>query len=129
MKSRRVTLETLVLCIGLVIGAGSCVPVPVPTPDAASPQPSKTIFATPSAPIPAENVLEFEEGPCPFQVPSGASREVQCGFVTVPEDHDNPAGPTIRLAVVVVRNASSARPPEPVMLLAGGPGEKVVASA
>jgi pimeloyl-ACP methyl ester carboxylesterase len=74
-------------------------------------------------------MFEFEEGPCPFQVPSGASRELQCGFVTVPEDHGNPAGPRIRLAVVVIRNPSSTRPPDPVLLLAGGPGEKVVASA
>jgi pimeloyl-ACP methyl ester carboxylesterase len=47
----------------------------------------------------------------------------------VPEDHGNPGGPTIRLAVGMLKNQSSARQPDPVILLAGGPGEKALASA
>src|SRR5512135_2043300 len=73
------------------------------------------------------SVIKFEEGPCPFNV-SGISK-VQCGYVVVPEDHANPNGPTIRLAVGVLKNQSSARQPDPVIVLAGGPGEKALAAA
>ncbi len=140
MKSRTMIIEILVLCVGLVIGAGSCVPVPVPTPDVASPQPSKAIPTTlapptaamptsPPTPAAAEGVIQFEEGTCSFQVPSGASREVQCGFVAVPEDHEQPCRSHDPPGGGCHQKPSSTRPPDPVMLLAGGPGEKVVASA
>jgi pimeloyl-ACP methyl ester carboxylesterase len=72
-------------------------------------------------------VATFEESPCPFDIPEGAP--VECGFVVVPEDHDNPAGPTIRLAVATFRDQSDDHQPDPVLLLAGGPGERIVGRA
>lgn len=72
------------------------------------------------------DIPRFEPGDCPFQVPPGAP--VECGFVVVPADHNRPEGPTLRLAVVIVRDQSEAHQPDPVILLAGGPGEKVVAN-
>ena len=75
-----------------------------------SPVTTQPSDATPS-------VIKFEEGPCPFNV-SGISK-VQCGYVVVPEDHANPNGPTIRLAVGILKNQSSARQPDPVIVLAG----------
>ena len=69
----------------------------------------------------------FEQAPCPFDVPAGAP--VECGFVIVPEDHNDPAGPTIRLAVAVIKDQSDDHQPDPVILLSGGPGEKTVAAA
>jgi pimeloyl-ACP methyl ester carboxylesterase len=74
-----------------------------------------------------EFVPTFEEAPCPFDLPEGAP--VECGFVVVPEDHNDPAGPTIRLAIVIVKDQSDDHQPDPVILLSGGPGEKEVASA
>ena len=74
-----------------------------------------------------EFVPTFEEAPCPFDVPAGAP--VECGFVVVPEDHNDPAGPTIRLAVVVIKDQSENHQPDPVILLSGGPGEKTVNNA
>lgn len=91
----------------------------IPTPT--SPEPTAT-----SEPI-LEPVATFEDAPCPFEVPEGAP--VECGFVVVPEDHSAPDGPTIRLAVVVVKDQSDDHQPDPVILLAGGPGERVVANA
>lgn len=46
-----------------------------------------------------------------------------CGFVNVPEDHQNPEGRKISIYVVIVN--SLMRPPssDPVFFLAGGPGE------
>jgi len=74
-----------------------------------------------------EYVPTFEEGPCPFAVPEDAA--VECGFIVVPEDHSHPDGPTIRLAVAVVKDHSDEHQPDPVMLLSGGPGEKIMANA
>ncbi|GEM_PF-405858 len=71
-----------------------------------------------------EYVPTFEQASCPFDVPEGAP--VVCGFVVVPEDHNDPAGPTIRLAVVILKDQSEEHQPDPVILLSGGPGEKTV---
>jgi ABC-2 type transport system ATP-binding protein len=74
-----------------------------------------------------EPAVSFEEAPCPFDIPEGAM--IECGFVVVPEDHNNPAGPTIRIAVAVLKDQSDEHLPDPVMLLSGGPGEKTVHNA
>ena len=73
----------------------------------------------------------FEETACPFSIPTdvAAGEDVVCGHVIVPEDHGNAAGPHIRLAVVVVKDRSDGHQPDPVLLLSGGPGERVVANA
>ena len=93
----------------------------------AAPEPTPTAEPTPTEAPAAEPAATFEEGACPFDVPAGAP--VQCGFVVVPEDHGDPAGPTLRLAVVVIEDESDGHQPDPVILLSGGPGEKTVASA
>ena len=73
-----------------------------------------------------EYVPTFEKARCPFDVPEGTP--VECGFVVVPEDHNDPAGPTIRLAVAILKDQSYEHQPDPVILLSGGPGEKTVHS-
>ena len=79
----------------------------------------------------ASAVGTFKETSCFFDVPSNITEghDILCGYVTVPEDHAKPNGPTLRLAVAVVKDHSNAHRDDPVMLLAGGPGEKVVTSA
>jgi pimeloyl-ACP methyl ester carboxylesterase len=74
--------------------------------------------------IAMQRVPRFESTACPFDV-WGAYR-VECGFVVVPEDHDDPNGPTIRLATAIVRDQSSNHQPDPVVMLAGGPGGDAV---
>ena len=74
-------------------------------------------------------VPTFEAGVCPFEVPASAEDAVECGFVVVPEDHSDPSGPTIRLAIAVLRDQSDEHQPDPVILLSGGPGEKTVANS
>ena len=49
-------------------------------------------------------------------------------FVVVPEDHNDPSGPTIRIAVAILKDQSDEHQPDPVMLLHGGPGEKTMAN-
>jgi pimeloyl-ACP methyl ester carboxylesterase len=77
----------------------------------------------------ALSVIKFEEGECPFNVPDADTSRVQCGYVIVPENYNDPSGPTIRLAVGRLKNQSSARQPDPVIILAGGPGEKILTAA
>jgi pimeloyl-ACP methyl ester carboxylesterase len=53
---------------------------------------------------------------------------VECGYLTVPEDRSRPDGPTIRLHVAMFKSRSFSPKPDPVVYLAGGPGEKALAS-
>jgi pimeloyl-ACP methyl ester carboxylesterase len=82
----------------------------------------------------------FEPAPCMFQ---GADRfaegAVECGYLIVPEQHAVPDGPTIRLAVAVLKrtarpratgasaptpapDAGEAAAPTPLVMAQGGPG-------
>jgi pimeloyl-ACP methyl ester carboxylesterase len=92
-----------------------------------SPMPTETTLEPTATVVPtSEPAASFDEAPCPFNVPEGQEDRVDCGFVVVPEDHSNPDGPFIRLAVVVVKDQSDEHQPDPVIVLAGGPGERVV---
>ena len=46
-----------------------------------------------------------------------------CGELEVPEDHDRPGGRKIRLHVAVLPAYVRTRAPDPLLLLAGGPGQ------
>ena len=100
---------------------------PKPTATKVPPEPTNTVEPTATQEPTAEPTSRFDEGPCPFNVPAGAP--VKCGFVAVPQDHRNPDGPNIRLAVVIIEDHSDAHQPDPVVLLSGGPGEKTVENA
>lgn len=71
---------------------------------------------------PATIEATFQNETCPFNKPR--NMEIECGFVTVPVDHNNPGEGIIRLAVVIVHDQSENHQPDPVILLTGGPGEK-----
>jgi pimeloyl-ACP methyl ester carboxylesterase len=51
------------------------------------------------------------------------SIEARCGALTVPEDPGDPAGAKIRLAIAVVPAISTKAKPDPLFLVAGGPGQ------
>ncbi|MFN2275295.1 MAG: hypothetical protein ACK2TX_10665, partial [Anaerolineales bacterium] len=113
--------------LSLAVFLASCSPAAVsPTPDDAALEPTASAESTVTAESSAETLPAFEETACPFELPEGAP--VECGFVVVPEDHANPDGPSIRLATIIVRDQSENHKPDPVILLAGGPGERAVAS-
>ncbi|MBK9050820.1 MAG: alpha/beta fold hydrolase [Chloroflexi bacterium] len=63
----------------------------------------------------------FTPAPCPF--PVAEPERVECGFLTVPADHAHPDGPTMRLAVSILRSQREDAAAEPVLYLAGGPGQ------
>lgn len=75
-------------------------------------QPSKVSYTT--APCPQPN---FPGVP---QADLGAN--YSCGYLTVPENRDDPKSRTIRILVARVKAASNAPKPDPIVFLAGGPG-------
>jgi len=72
----------------------------------------------------AQSSSIFAPAECWFEkpVPFLPGPEFECGYVTVPERHDNPDGPTIKIPVAVSRAQSENPRPDPLFLAQGGPG-------
>lgn len=71
-------------------------------------------------PAHAQNSSAFEPARCPMPIPGDTV--VDCGYLTVPERHENPGGQQIELAVAIVRATDPNPRPDPVVYLEGGPG-------
>jgi hypothetical protein len=106
-------LAVLVGCSQPVTAPPTALPVELPEATTTAVQPESTSTSNP----PLDERATFEQTDCSFNIPPGDEEVVECGFVTVPEDHDNPAAAAIRLAVVVVRDHSAEHQPDPVILL------------
>ena len=66
--------------------------------------------------------LEFS--PCALSSPGlPLTVPAQCTSVTVPEDHSRPDGRRIELALAWVPSTARKPEPDPVFMLAGGPGQ------
>lgn len=63
----------------------------------------------------------FTPTDCPF--PVAEPERVECGLLTVPADHAQPDGPMMELAVSILRSQREDAAAEPVLYLAGGPGQ------
>jgi pimeloyl-ACP methyl ester carboxylesterase len=85
------------------------------------------LFQRPANPAPPSSA--FQTTPCPFKLAAGVvqGKDVVCGYLTVPADHSRPQGPTIRLAVVIIKASYSHPAPDPVVDLQGGPGTQLLA--
>jgi pimeloyl-ACP methyl ester carboxylesterase len=77
-------------------------------------------FTVALMPAHAQNTGIFEPARCPMPIPGDAV--VDCGYLTVPERHENPDGQQIELAVAIVRATDPNPRPDPVVYLEGGPG-------
>src|SRR5262245_39097007 len=73
----------------------------------------------------------FEPGPCPqTPEPVPGFDKASCGVLIVPENRQNDNGRKIRLAVVRVPPAvPHTRPREPILFIAGGPGNSALLDA
>ncbi|MGW6690204.1 alpha/beta fold hydrolase [Streptomyces sp. NPDC054961] len=72
----------------------------------------------------------FEPGPCPKTADPVAELEgARCGTLTVPENRGKPDGRKIRLGVAIVPAATDKPKPDPIVWLAGGPGDDAVGEA
>jgi pimeloyl-ACP methyl ester carboxylesterase len=65
-------------------------------------------------------VPRFEKTDCWFSKPQG--RDVECGWLIVPEDHAKPNGNTIKLAVARFKSDAAQPEADPIVYLEGGPG-------
>jgi pimeloyl-ACP methyl ester carboxylesterase len=66
-------------------------------------------------------------GPCRISDPHGmVSIEARCGRLAVPEDPQEPQGARIELAVAVVPAVATRAKPDPLFLIAGGPGQGAI---
>lgn len=69
----------------------------------------------------------FEPGACPqTPAPIAALETARCGQLTVPENRAQPDGRMIRLSVAIVPSAAPNPRPDPIVWLAGGPGDDAV---
>lgn len=83
----------------------------------------------PAAPAVAmERSDAFEPDSCMFELPNGAveGRDVECGWLRVPERHERPDGPAIRLGVAIVKSRAADPQPDPLVMLQGGPGGSTI---
>lgn len=84
---------------------------------------------TPSpSPEPEASPALFEEAPCPMELPAGAieGEHITCGYVQVPEMRTDSEGKAIRLAVAVIHSDGNSPAPDPLVMLAGGPGQSAL---
>ncbi len=104
----------LVVILALILAACNAAPASTPAATSTSvPQPT--------------GVPRFEETKCWFNAPAG--RDVECGWLIVPEDHAKPAGDTIKLAVARFKSDAAQPEPDPIVYLEGGPGGSPLRSA
>lgn len=60
---------------------------------------------------------------CTLSAPDVSPVDARCGTLTVPEDPANPQGRQIELNIAVIPAVSRDPAPDPIFLLAGGPGQ------
>lgn len=72
----------------------------------------------------------FRSAPCMITLPPDVveGQDVSCGYLTVPERHGEPDGPTIELAVVIINSTNPNPAPDPLVMLQGGPGGSTIDS-
>src|SRR5215831_12509895 len=75
------------------------------------------------APTAAGQVPRFEAAPCPKLTGADELAKASCGYLVVLENHSRPTGRTIRLLVAKYPARSSEKRVDPVVYLAGGPGD------
>lgn len=103
---------------------GSFLPAQVGTAPA-----SREPLQLPFTPVLGEGLPRFVPGPCPIDVPAALRGRVSCGTLVVPEDRKNPSeSELVRIAVAILRSASSSPAPDPVLFLEGGPGDPTLPS-
>ena len=77
-----------------------------------------------SLPLIAQEPTNFEWADCPRPIPY--SVQVDCGYLSVPENRSDPNSATIRLAVAIIRTTHPTPEPDPVIYLDGGPGGEAI---
>lgn len=66
-------------------------------------------------------VTRFEKADCAVPVPEN-EKNVECGYLVVPENRARKNGKTIRLPIVILKSENPKPQPDPVLRTFGGPG-------
>ena len=76
----------------------------------------------------AEPSSRFVTGPCPAETPAPIPelKTARCGQLSVPENRRRPNGRTIALSVAIIPAASANAKPDPIVWIAGGPGDEAI---
>ncbi|WP_327256239.1 alpha/beta hydrolase [Streptomyces sp. NBC_01244] len=123
---RRLLGPSAGIAAGLLVTGLLAAPSRAQAPTDASPGPGAPIGTT------ARTVgdARFTPGPCPKTVePIEELKEARCGTLTVPENRAEPSSRTIRLGVAIVPAVADTPRPDPIVWLAGGPGDDAVGEA
>ncbi len=124
--ARRIQATSAGMATGLLVTGLLAAPARAQSPTDTSPSPGAPIGTV------ARTVgdARYEPGPCPRTAePIEALEEARCGTLTVPENRAEPGGKTIELGVAIVPAKSDAPKPDPIVWLAGGPGDDAVGEA
>ncbi len=91
-------------------------------------QPAPAIYGMDLGGPGLQDIARFESAECMFDPFPGLieGTNMECGYLTVPEEWDNPSGPTIRLAVVILKAQSENPAPDPLVMMQGGPGGSTI---
>jgi len=83
-----------------------------------------------SAHAQGSGIAQFAEASCPMPLPESLTEgeDIVCGYVAVPEDHADPDGKTIQLAVAILRSTGSHPASDPLIMLQGGPGTSALST-
>lgn len=81
-----------------------------------------------TAPVAHEpGTIEFTEPP--FDIPADLRDSIRFGWLTVPQDHDDPRAGTLGLAFTVIAARTADPAPDPIVIIPGGPGSPQVVPA
>ncbi|NPV77164.1 MAG: alpha/beta fold hydrolase [Anaerolineae bacterium] len=91
----------------------------------------RTFFIVHTFPVQANlhgEVPRFETTPCMFELPPGAieGKDLQCGYLHVPQEYKDPEGPSIRLAVAIIKAKDPNPRSDPLIMAQGGPGGSTI---
>jgi hypothetical protein len=81
------------------------------------------VVSTQDVPTAAGQVPRFEPAPCPKLTGADELANASCGYLVVLENHSRPIGRTIRLLVAKYPARSPEKRADPIVYLAGGPGD------
>lgn len=118
-------LGSILLAVLLVVGTGTYFLLTLLYPRSSPPVTSQQ---TPPAETPAipstVDTSVFEAVDCPFQPGRGIKegQDLRCGYITVPENHSEPNGTKIRLAIAIFESPDAESSSLPWLYLSGGPG-------
>ncbi len=130
VKSQKIPLNFCIVLLVVLTACGTNTPA---TPaEVALPSPTSTpmpiLQQTPSTEPEPTFVYTLAEKACPMPLPKGAVEgdNILCVSITVPELHGQPGGNSIRLTIAIVKSITPSPQPDPLFLLAGGPGSSAL---